>query len=61
MRSTPDNRQVRLTSIDCLLALLRKLDVLPEAKCMKVFQHYRHELFYKDYKESGLLHLRIEK
>ena len=61
MPSEIDNRQAKLTSIDYLLALLRKLEIYPEVKCMKVFQHYRYELFYKGHKASGLLHLRIEK
>ena len=48
----PDKRQAKLTSVDFLMVILTRLNVCSEHKAMRLFQYYRHELFYRYDKAS---------
>jgi hypothetical protein len=42
-----DNRQAKLTSVDYLLVILTRLGLCPESNALKIYNFYRHRIFYK--------------
>jgi len=49
-----DNAQAKLTSVDYLLVLLTRFGLCSESKALKIFQHYRRELFYRHQRAAGI-------
>jgi hypothetical protein len=49
-----DRRQAKLRSVDNLLVILTRLGLCSETKALRIFQHYRHEIFYRYGSMSGI-------